>query len=251
MPAQVRYLIARLICFRIPTFPVHLLDRDFLVQSFHAVQFLFIHYPSRIAHKYVHNYTIMATSIDAAPKMDKSVSKTKGLPWSKLGIHRVPEEDEDKIADLICENCQVDRSLLMKPFWVDLPFTIFLSIISICSLFSSKATTIASLPYIFCLHISSSIPLNDVCRDSPNQTKPPPATSPVWVSTDTSSVFPTMESINRRHTISRPMNLTRQFWPGTRRSCHLLADQSGKKRMMRRQWTSQRRTRWHQKKTLA
>ncbi|CAO1606043.1 hypothetical protein XANCAGTX0491_009542 [Xanthoria calcicola] len=59
----------------------------------------------------------MATSIDAAPKMDKSVSKTKGLPWSKLGIHRVPEEDEDKIADLICENCQVDRSLLMKPFW--------------------------------------------------------------------------------------------------------------------------------------
>ncbi|KAI4218251.1 MAG: hypothetical protein L6R36_009056 [Xanthoria steineri] len=35
--------------------------------------------------------------------MDKSVSKTKELPWSQLGIHRVPKEDEDKIADLICE----------------------------------------------------------------------------------------------------------------------------------------------------
>ena len=147
----------------------------------------------------------MATSIDAAPTMDKSVCKTKKLLWSQLGIHRVPKEDEDKTADLICEMCQVDRSLLMRPFWVDLPFTIFLSILSICSLFSSKATTIASLPYIFCLNIRPSIPLNNVCRDSRNQTKPPPATFPDWVSTDTSSVFSTTEYINRRHTTSRPM----------------------------------------------
>ncbi|KAI4253109.1 MAG: hypothetical protein L6R42_007702 [Xanthoria sp. 1 TBL-2021] len=34
-----------------------------------------------------------------------------------LGIHKVPPEDEDRIADMICENCRVDKNTLQRPFW--------------------------------------------------------------------------------------------------------------------------------------
>lgn len=59
--------------------------------------------------------------------MDKPVSQNNLSPWTMLGIHKVPTEDEDRIADMICENCRVDKNTLQRPFWVVLPFNIFCS----------------------------------------------------------------------------------------------------------------------------
>ncbi|KAL8647439.1 MAG: hypothetical protein Q9226_006426 [Calogaya cf. arnoldii] len=46
------------------------------------------------------------------PVFPKSLS-----PWTMLKIHKVATEDEDRIADMICETCRVDKSSFERPLW--------------------------------------------------------------------------------------------------------------------------------------
>lgn len=52
--------------------------------------------------------------------MDDVVFYDKTHPWTSLGIHRIPSQDEDTVADLICAKYHVLKATLQKPFWVTL-----------------------------------------------------------------------------------------------------------------------------------